>query len=141
MLLHIARHNTCRMSLMGTCLKRGLLIIWEREKNQYKYLLICSSWINRVIYSSDIFSNVFVFQENIRGSNASKRMVIEFQILFIKEKIGNSLSCHASKMLQYFVLVGLSDIYLNAQLQCLVPQCIPITRRITLTNIRLRPTE
>jgi len=50
---------------------------------------------------NNILSNLFIVQENIKGSNAANRMVVEFQIRFIIEKIDNSIFYHASQKLSF----------------------------------------
>jgi len=47
-------------------------------------------------------------------------MVVQSQMLFAIEKIDNSIYYHASQVLS--ILVGLSDTYLPASFQYLVPQ-------------------
>jgi len=50
-----------------------------------------------VFTEQDILTNLFIVQKNIEGSNASNCMVVQyfFQILFLREKIDNSISQHA----------------------------------------------
>jgi len=55
-------------------------------------LLICD--LSSQKYLNNIHSNFFIVQKYIKGSNISNYMVVEFKILFITEKIDNSISYH-----------------------------------------------
>jgi len=61
-----------------------------------------------------LLGNLFIGQKNIKGSNASNYMFVQFHILFVIEKIYNSISYHASQVL---FLVGLCGAYLHAEMQ------------------------
>jgi len=45
---------------------------------------------------NNILTNLFVVQKNFKGSNAPNGIIVQFEILLIKEKIDNSISYHAS---------------------------------------------
>ena len=53
------------------------------------------------------FSNLFTVHTDMTNSNASNYLVVYVQVLFVIEKIDNSISYHASQVLSF--LVGLSD--------------------------------
>jgi len=60
----------------------------------------------------NILSNLVTIQENIKDSSASKRMAVQFQILFRLEKIDHCISYHASQVLYFWA--GLFDPYFHA---------------------------
>jgi len=78
-----------------------------------------------------------VIPQNRKDGNESNCTIVKFQLLFAIEKNRQLylLSCFTSVT----VLVDLS--YTYACINAIVPQCIPITRRILLIKICLRPTE
>jgi len=68
-------------------------------------------------------------------------MVVKFQILLTKEKIENSISHHASKVLSFFIIsMVLSDVS-SSKMQPLFPQRTLIARRILHLQIYHMPTK